>query len=82
MAIDEGIIGKGLRFIFAIYMIVATTIFIPYFNWQFAQENGFVKWLLLGEIVPTFKGLAWPYFLIANEKIKQKVSSAIASLVS
>ena len=33
-----------------------------YFNWQFAKENGFTKWLFFGEIVPTVKGVIWPYY--------------------
>jgi hypothetical protein len=36
-----------------------------YFNWKYARENGFVKWILLGEFVPTAKSLAWPYFALA-----------------
>lgn len=34
---------------------------ISYYNWQYAGENGFAKWLLLGEFAPTLKGLVWPY---------------------
>jgi len=33
-----------------------------YFNWQYARENGFLKWLLLGEVVPTFHSTIWPYY--------------------
>jgi hypothetical protein len=33
-----------------------------YFNWEFARSNGFLPWLLLGEITPTAKAIAWPYF--------------------
>src|SRR2546422_10315744 len=36
-----------------------------YFNWKYARENGFVKWILLGEFVPTAKSLVWPYFALA-----------------
>jgi len=35
-----------------------------YFSWQYAQENGFIAWLFLGEIVPGLKSLIWPYYLL------------------
>ncbi len=35
-----------------------------FFNWQYAQENSFSKWLLFGEIVPTIQGAVWPYYAI------------------
>ena len=36
---------------------------VTYFNWQYAKDNGFVKWLFLGQIIPTAKGIVWPYYL-------------------
>jgi hypothetical protein len=36
-----------------------------YFNWKYARENGFVKWILLGEFGPTAKSVVWPYFALA-----------------
>lgn len=42
-------------------------IFLPYFNWQYAKENGFLEWLILGEIVPTAKSLIWPYYILFSE---------------
>ena len=35
-----------------------------YFEWQFATENGFIEWLLLGWIIPAIKGFLWPLFII------------------
>ena len=43
--------------------ILAAMVAVPYFNWQYAQAQGFVRWLFLGELVATAKGLAWPYFV-------------------
>jgi hypothetical protein len=40
---------------------------VPYYNWQYARENGFAKWLLWGEIVPTLKGSAWPYYAFQHQ---------------
>jgi hypothetical protein len=39
---------------------------VPYFNWRYAQEHGFVRWFLFGEFIATAKGLAWPYFVAAR----------------
>ena len=51
--------GKLISNIFTaviyIYLIPAIMIFTPYYNWQYAKENGFVAWLFLGEIVPTLE---------------------------
>jgi hypothetical protein len=33
-----------------------------YFNWQFSKDNGFFKWAMLGQIVPTMKSIIWPYY--------------------
>lgn len=37
-----------------------------YFNWQYAQENGFLKWLFFGELIPTVQGTIWPYYAIKH----------------
>ncbi|MBM4277216.1 MAG: hypothetical protein FJ130_04940 [Deltaproteobacteria bacterium] len=37
-----------------------------FFNWRYAQENGFFKWLLLGEIVPTIQSTIWPYYTVKH----------------
>ena len=50
-----------------------------YFNWQYAQDNGFVKWFLLGEIIPTAKAVVWPYYLLSEYTDNNK-SLVIASL--
>jgi len=57
------VLGKLSFFIIIAYLFIASIIFIPYYNWQCAKNDGFVKWLLLGEIVPTAKAFAWPYFV-------------------
>ena len=38
-------------------------IFALYYNWVYAQEHGFVKWLFFGEVLATLKALIWPYFV-------------------
>ncbi len=56
--------SSGAKLIANILSMYMMTVFFAgaYFNWQYANENGFVKWLLLGEIVPTAKAIVWPYF--------------------
>lgn len=60
-------IGQGLGIVFNLYVAIALVIFAPYYNWQYATENGFVKWIFLGEIVPTAKAAVWPYFVFFNK---------------
>jgi hypothetical protein len=36
---------------------------IPYYNWRYARDHGFLSWLFLGEIVPTIEAPLWPYFV-------------------
>lgn len=51
----------------------------PYFNWQYARDNGFVKWICLGEIISTAKSFIWPYYLLSDSTDNNK-SLVIASL--
>jgi len=63
MSRSSEIVGKIFTGIVIVYFVIAGLIFVPYYNWQYAKENGFVKWLFLGELVPTLKATVWPYFL-------------------
>lgn len=47
---------------------VSFSVMAPYYNWQYAKENGFMKWLLFGEIVATAKSVVWPYFVFISNK--------------
>ncbi len=60
-------VGQVVYFVFAIYFWVSSLIFAPYYNWQYARENGFAKWLVFGEIVPTAKAYVWPYFVFIDK---------------
>jgi len=48
------------------YFVVALFIAAPIFNWAYARNNGFMKWILCGEIVATAKAIVWPYFLLTS----------------
>jgi hypothetical protein len=68
--------AKLLASAFFLYMITVT-VACAYYNWRYANENGFVKWLLLGEIVPTAKALVWPYFVFGSSDGSQTTSRAV-----
>lgn len=54
------------------YGWVAFLGFVPYFNWQYAKQHGFVNWLLLGEVVPTLKAIVWPYFVFFDKTVDKE----------
>ena len=49
--------------LFYVYFI-GLAISCVYFNWQYARENSFFKWLFLGEIVATLQSTIWPYYAV------------------
>lgn len=57
--------------IFTLYIFLSIFIFLPYYNWKYASENGFVKWILLGEVVSTFKAVTFPYFFLGTASSNQ-----------
>ncbi len=69
----RGLPTKILAVAVGLYMIAAM-VAVPYFNWQYAKEHGFVRWLFLGEVVATAKGLAWPYFLATRFSAVEQVA--------
>jgi hypothetical protein len=48
---------------FAVLYGISVAVFTLYFNWIYANEHGFWSWLIFGEIIATFKGFAWPFFV-------------------
>lgn len=48
------------------YLGLALVIFVPYYNYAFARDNGFFKWFMFGEVVATAKAIVWPYFLLTS----------------
>jgi hypothetical protein len=51
-----------------------------YFNWTYARDNGFIKWLLLGQIVPSAKAFIWPYFTYEHFEAKARRAAEDAAL--
>lgn len=60
-----------IAFFIPIYIMIAMG-FFTYYSWQYSKKNGFVKYLLLGEVVPAGKALAWPYFAFFYTEEKEK----------
>lgn len=56
----------------SILSLVLTTYFIsvsfavPYFNWRYARDNGFMNWLCFGGVVATAQALVWPLWVFGR----------------
>lgn len=59
-------VPRALVLIVTLYLIFTGIFVVPYYNWRYARDNGFVSWLLMGEVVATAKALVWPYFALFN----------------
>lgn len=74
-----GILGTLVYF----YFLIAGLVFIPYYNWQYANTHGFAKWIFFGEIVATSKAIVWPYFTFfgppSSKSSWEAVSNSIKS---
>lgn len=71
------LLANLLTLVFSLYMITVC-LAGAYFNWQFAKANGFVNWLLFGEIVPTMKATVWPYYAFKNAPPEGRTSTSVA----
>ena len=47
-----------------IYIGIATFVAFPYYNWCYARDYGFVRWVFCGEIIATLKATIWPYYAL------------------
>jgi hypothetical protein len=45
------------------------------FNYQYARQHGFVKWLVLGEVVPSLTATVWPYYLARGIMTAEKTKT-------
>lgn len=59
MGLQANFMNKIFEY-FLIAYAISVAIFGVYYNWEFAKDNGFIMWLLFGQIVPTFKAMIWP----------------------
>jgi len=58
--------GGLLNVVITVYFI-GTVISVPYFNWCYARDNGFVSWLFFGEIVATAQATIWPVYALSGD---------------
>src|SRR5437870_1403442 len=56
--------------VFFAYVLVVTVV-TPFYNWQYARDNGFIRWVLFGSIVSTAKAVAWPYFVFLTSESRE-----------
>ncbi len=69
------IVKTAGAYVVGIYFVVAFLL-TPYYNWQYARDHGFLNWVLLGEIVPTVKAVAWPHFVfVVNRQPSQSAAT-------
>jgi len=57
---------KDVGEVIAIVYGIGSMIAFMYFSWQFAQQNGFLAWLLLGMLVPAIKAAVWPIWFFVG----------------
>lgn len=72
--------GPIEKIFFGLIIIYLTgmSIAIPYYNWTYSKQNGFISWLLLGEFSATGKGLIWPYFVYSeNFRTKNQIDNSV-----
>ena len=49
-----------ILYIIGIPYVIGVAIFGLYYNWLYAQQNGFFEWFFFGEIIASLKALIWP----------------------
>ncbi len=58
-------LGDIGRTILGLYLFTYM-VFVPYYNWAYVRDHGFISWIFLGEFVATGKALVWPYFALSG----------------
>jgi hypothetical protein len=63
MSINSSDLLPGfVSFILYLYGL-GIAVFAVWFNYRYAIEAGFVKWVFFGEVIATAKAIIWPYFI-------------------
>src|SRR5713101_8066454 len=58
---------KAVILVLGIYGLTAG-VAATFFNWEYARSEGFVPWLMSGEVVSTAKGFVWPYYAFRSKQ--------------
>ena len=61
---SKSILRSVILYLYFIPMIIAAS----YYNWTYARENGFGKWLAFGELTATGKAIIWPYYFFSSKE--------------
>lgn len=62
MGISE--VGQKLLSLILSLYVVTVGCAATYYNWEYVRTHGFLPWVIFGEVVPTVKAFAWPYFAL------------------
>ena len=66
---DPEIRSRVLSLLLSLY-VATVGIAAAYYNWDYARTNGFLRWVIFGEMVPTAKAIVWPYFAFHSDPTK------------
>lgn len=66
--------------IVGMYLLAANFVFVPYYNWQFAKEHGFMEWLFFGELSATMRAYRWPLLVFSSTK-ERSASHELAAMM-
>jgi hypothetical protein len=73
-------LAAGLLQVLAFIYIGGVGISLLYFNWQYAKQNGFMSWLVLGQVVPSLQSAIWPYYVLHHRETPGPATDASSSL--
>lgn len=45
--------------------VVGSSLAVPYYNYLYANEHGFISWLFFGQIIATIQATVWPFDLLS-----------------
>lgn len=68
---SRGVLSALLTCAIYVYFI-GTMISVPYFNWCYSRDHGFVSWLLFGEIIATAQGAIWPVYALSGGSKRER----------
>ena len=54
----------ALRLMLLVVHVIGGMISFIVFSYQYVKDQGFISWLLFGEIIPGLKSIVWEVFLV------------------
>jgi len=68
-----GTVAMGILTLYGFSVLIMA----PYYNWQYARNNGVIDWILFGEILATAKAVVWPYFVLFDNPRAGKIDASV-----